>query len=108
MLVNYITKDEFCDRVKAVALLDQQRKHFKSKSVEYIYDYLDKSSKPMQFYPMDIYICWMEFTLKSLSQATDISFDPAETDFDKFLRDASDALNRDIHQVDSDTFLTFG
>ena len=108
MLTNSITKDEFCGQVNAMAVLDKGRKPFKPKSVEYIYDYVHNCSKPMEFYPSDIHICWLEFTLKSLCQATDIEFDPAKTDFDKFLFDASDALNRDIHEVDSDTFLIFG
>ena len=108
MLISYITRTEFCDRVNGIVTSHKGMEFFKLKSLEYMYDYLYESSETMNFSPVDIHICWREFTLKTLCQATGIAFGLAETDFDRFLRDASDALNRTIHEVDSDTFLIYG
>ena len=108
MLIKHITKHEFCEQVISVSITNEHRHHFKVKSLEYIYDYLDDFPEPMEFYPLDIHICWGEYTLKELCEETSIEFDPDENDFDKFIGDASEALSQTVYKVDNDTFLTWG
>ena len=108
MLIKHITRDSFCDEVNAIAVSNEHRHPFKLKSLKYIYDYLDDFPEPMEFYPLDVHICWAEYTLKELSEETGIEFDPDENDFDKFIGDASEALSQTVYKVDNDTFLTWG